>query len=311
MKNWRGSAKSGGPAGAGHLPGTVISFVRAAVIVCVLGAVAAAAQDYPRSDDHRAWNKPAAPFRIAGPIHYVGTFDLASYLITTSAGHILIDSGLESNAAQLRSSIETLGFAVKDVRILLNTQAHFDHAAGLAAFKSASGARMLASAPDAALLESGGRNDPAFGDELTFPPVKVDGILKDGQQIALGDVTLTAHMTPGHSPGTTSWTTTVQEGGRSLRVLFAGSTSIPSSDMVLVGNPRYPTVVADYKRTFAFLKAQQPDIWLTQHASAFGLHDKAARLKAGASPHPFVDPDGYTRWLTGSERSFLERLATK
>ncbi len=304
MKSWRASAE--------RTRVTVRARWKAiAAIGCALCVVALSAQDYPRNDDHRAWNKPTTPFRIVGPIHYVGTFDLASYLITTSQGHILMDSGLESNAAQLRSSIEALGFAVKDVRILLNTQAHFDHAAGLAAIKAASGARMLASAADAALLESGGHDDPVFGDTLTFTPVKVDEILKDGQQVTLGDVSLTAHMTPGHSRGTTSWSMTVNEGGRALHVLFAGSTSIPSSDMVLVGNQRYPTVVADYKRTFAFLKARTPDVWLTQHASAFGLHDKAARLKAGESPNPFIDPNGYSRWLTGSERSFLERLAPK
>lgn len=278
--------------------------------IAVLGA-AVIAQDYPRTDDQRAWNKPAEPFRIIGPIHYVGTFDLASYLITTTAGHILMDTGLESNAAQLQTSIEKLGFMVRDVRILLNTQAHFDHAAGFAAVKTASGARMLASAADAELLESGGRNDPAFGDSLTFTPVDVDAIVKDGERVTLGDVTLTAHLTPGHSKGTTSWTMTVKDGGRELSVLFAGSTSIPDPDMTVVNNPRYPALVDDYKRTFAFLKSQQPDVWLTQHASAFGLHDKAARLRAGEKPNPFIDAAGYGRWLTGSERSFLARLKTK
>lgn len=280
-------------------------------MIAGLLAAAVVAQDYPRTDDQRAWNKPAEPFRIIGPIHYVGTFDLASYLISTRAGHIVMDSGLESNAAQLRASIEALGFAVKDVRILLNTQAHFDHAAGLAALKQMTGARMLASAEDAALLESGGRNDPTFGDSLTFPPVEVDEVIEDGERVTLGDVTLTAHITPGHSKGTTTWTMTVQEGGRDLSVVFAGSTSIPSQDMVLVNNPRYPTVAADYKRTFAFLKSLQPDVFLTQHASAFGLHDKLERLQAGEKPNPFIDPEGYRRWLTGSERSFLARLAPK
>jgi metallo-beta-lactamase class B len=285
------------------------SFRAGAAFLLAACATVLAAQDYPRTADQRAWNQPAEPFRIIGSIHYVGTFDLASYLITTPAGHILMDSGLESNAAQLQSSIASLGFNVKDVKILLNTQAHFDHAAGLAAFKAVSGARLLASAEDAKLLESGGRNDPAFGDGLTFRPVNVDATLKDGERVTLGDVTLTAHLTPGHSKGTTSWSTTVQEGGRDLAVLFAGSTSIPNPDMTLVGNPRYPTLVDDYKRTFAFLKSRTPDVWLTQHASAFALHDKRARLQAGAKPNPFIDPEGYRRWITGSERSFLARLA--
>lgn len=281
-------------------------------VACVtVLAAAVVAQDYPRTDDQRAWNQPADPFRIIGPIHYVGTIDLASYLITTPAGHILMDSGLESSATQLQSSIQKLGLRVDDVRILLNTQAHFDHAAGLATLKKLSGARMLASAADAVLLESGGRNDPAFGDALTFTPVKVDGIVSDGQRVTLGEVTLIAHMTPGHSKGTTTWTMAVADGGREFAVVFAGSTSVPSPDMSLTNNPRYPTLVADYKRTFALLKTLKPDVFLTQHAGVFGLHDKARRLRAGETPNPFIDPDGYSRWLTESERSFLERLTTK
>jgi metallo-beta-lactamase class B len=270
-----------------------------------------AQQDYPRTDDHRAWNQPAEPFRIVGPIHYVGTYDLASYLITTDAGHILIDSGLETSATQLQASIRRLGFELRDIRILLNTQAHFDHAAGLAKMKEVTGARMLASAEDARLLEAGGKGDYAFGDSLTFSPVKVDGIVKDGQQVTLGKVTLTAHITPGHSKGTTTWVTTVRDGGRDLSVVFAGSASIPSQDVILTNNQRYPNIVDDFKRTFAFLKKLEPDVFLTQHASAFGLHDKAKRLKAGESPNPFIAPADYKRWVTGSERSFLARLAAK
>jgi metallo-beta-lactamase class B len=282
-----------------------------AVALCAVLGAAAVAQDYPRTDDHRAWNKPAEPIRIVGPIYYVGTFDLASYLITTSAGHILMDSGLESSAAQILAAVKKLGFSPSDIRILLNTQAHFDHAAGLAALKRVSGARMLASAGDAAGLESGGRDDFAFGNDLTFPPVKVDQIVADGQRVTLGDVTLTARLTPGHSKGTTTWLVTVPEGGRELSVVFAGSTSVADPDMSLTGNPKYPTLVEDYKRTFAFLKTLEPDVFLTQHASAFGFHDKARRLKAGESPNPFVDRAGYARWLTAAERSFLARLATK
>ena len=283
-------------------------FAALVIAFCVLGL---SAQDYPRTDVQREWNKPVEPFRIIGSIHYVGTYDLASYLITTPAGHMLVDSGLETSAAQLMAAIQKLGFALTDIKLLLNTQAHFDHAAGLATLKKLTGARMLASAGDAPFLESGGKNDPALGNGGTFAPVRVDRIVTHGERVTLGDVTLTAHMTPGHSKGTTTWTMTVAEGGRELQVIFAGSTSIANPEMEVVDNPRYPTLVDDYKRTFAYLKGLKPDVFLTQHASAFGLHDKAARLKAGAKPNPFIDPAGYTRWLMGSERSFLERLATK
>jgi metallo-beta-lactamase class B len=279
--------------------------------LAVLCAATIVAQDYPRTDAHRTWNQPAEPFRIVGPIHYVGTFDLASYLITTPAGHILIDTGLERSATQLEASIEKLGFHTRDIRILLNSQAHFDHAAGLAAMKKASGARMLASAADAEMLEAGGRGDFAFGDSLTFTPVKVDGTITHGQRITLGDVTLTAYLTPGHSRGTTTYTMSVRDGDRDLLVVFAGSTSVPNPDIPLTKNPTYPAIADDYKRTFAFLKSLKPDVFLTQHASSFGLHDKARRLRAGETPNPFIDPAGYAAWLTQSERSFLELLATK
>ena len=281
----------------------------AALGVAAVG-VAAVAQDYPRSDDQRAWNKPAEPIRIVGPVYYVGTFDLASYLITTPAGHILIDSGLETSAAQIQASLEKLGFSVADVRILLNTQAHFDHAAGLAALKRLSGARLLASAADRVVLEAGGRGDFAFGDTLTFPPVSVDATVSDNERVTLGDVVLTAHLTPGHTKGTTTWTMTVQSEGRPLSVVFAGSTSV-NPGVVLTNNTRYPEIAGDYQRTFAFLKTLRPDVFLTQHASAFGFHDKARRLRAGESPNPFIDAAGYSRWLTGSERSFRELLAPR
>ena len=287
--------------------------MRALVSLAALAAltVVGAAQDYPRTADQRMWNQPAEPFRVIGSIHYVGTFDLASYLITTTAGHILMDSGLESSAAQLQSSIEKLGFSVRDVRILLNTQAHFDHAAGLAALKKLSGARLLASRGDAPILEAGGRGDPIFGDSLMFPPVKVDGFIEDGQKVTLGDVTLTARATPGHSPGTTTWTMTARERQRELSVVFAGSTSVPNPDMPLVNNQRYPTVAEDYKSTFALLKSLTPDVFLTQHASAFALHEKFKRLQAGETPNPFIDPKGYREWVMRSERSFLALLKSK
>jgi metallo-beta-lactamase class B len=282
------------------------------VVAASVALIAASSvQDYPRTDEHRAWNKPAEPFRIIGPIHYVGTFDLASYLITTAAGHILMDSGLESDAAQIQSSIKKLGFDPRAIRILLNTQAHFDHAAGLAALKRLSGARLLASAGDASMLEAGGRGDFAFGDSLRFTPVAVDGHVAHGEQVSLGEVTLTAHLTPGHSKGTTTWTMTVPDGGRDLSVVFAGSTSVPNPDVVGTNDWKYPTLVDDYKRSFGVLKALRPHVFLTQHASAFNLHDKARRLKNGETPNPFIDPAGYREWITRSERSFLALLKSK
>lgn len=260
-------------------------------------------QGYPRSDDHRAWNQPFEPFRIIGNIHYVGTADLASYLITTTDGHVLIDSGLEDEATQLLASIAKLGFNARDIKILLNSQAHFDHAAGLAALKNVSGASLYASEGDRAALESGGRGDFAFGDRLTFSPVKADRVVRDGDTVTVGPATLTAHLTPGHTKGTTTWTMVVREAERDYRVAFAGSTSI-NPDVRVRNNAAYPEMFADFARTFAALRALPVDVFLSQHASAYGLADKAARLRAGATPNPFIDPAGYKRWVDAGERSF-------
>ncbi len=263
-------------------------------------------QGYPKTDDHRAWNQPFEPFRVIGNIYYVGTADLASFLITSISGHVLIDSGLEDGATQLLASISKVGFNASDIRVLLNTQAHFDHAAGLAAVKGASRASLAASDADRPLLESGGRDDFAFGNDLTFAGVGVDRVVRDGETVSVGPITLTAHLTPGHTKGTTTWTMVVREGGQDYRVIFAGSTSINPGVQVR-NNPKYPEMFADFEQTFTKLRALPVDVFLTQHGSAFGLADKAARLKAGATPNPFIDPDGYKRWIDTGEQNFRKR----
>jgi metallo-beta-lactamase class B len=273
-----------------------------AVAVAATALVTLAAQPYPRNDVQRAWNAPFEPFRIIGPIHYVGTADLASFLITSDAGHILLDTGLEEPATQLVASIERLGFKVSDIKVLLNSQSHFDHAAGFAALKKRSGARLLASAKDAPVLEAGGKNDPAL-EGLAFPAVKVDGHIEDGQVVTVGPLKLTAHLTPGHTKGTTTWEMTVRDQNRDLRVLFVGSTSIVP-DVSALNNPKYPEIRADLDRTYAKLKTFQPDIFLSQHAGYYGLADKFAKLKAGATPNPFIDPDGYKAQLARLEEAY-------
>lgn len=273
-----------------------------ALLAALSSEVFTEAQGYPRTDEQRKWNEPFEPFRIIGNIYYVGTADLASYLITTPDGHILVDSGLEESAAQLLASIAKVGFNARDIKVLLNTQAHFDHTAGLAAVKSVSRASMVASAGDRPLLDSGGKDDPAFGDRLMFAPVKVDRVVADGETVTVGSATLTAHLTPGHSPGTTTWTLVAREGGKDYRVVIAGSTSVVVDK--LRGNPKYPNMVEDFEKTFAKLRALPVDVFLSQHAGAYGLFDKAARLKKGETPNPFIDPDGYKRWLDAGEKNF-------
>ncbi len=243
-----------------------------------------------------AWNKPFPPFHLAGPIYYVGSAGLACYLIRTPAGDILLDAGLPEMARQVEANIAEMGFRVTDIRILLNTHAHFDHAGGLAALKHKSGAMFYASQGDAALLRAG----------TTFPAMKVDKMIGDGAQVTLGGVTLTAHLTPGHTPGCTTWTMPITEGGRTLHVLFFCSISM--ADNRLVGRTTYPGIVADYEHSFAMLKTLPCDIFLAPHTEFFHMQDKVARMKPGA-PNPFIEPGEFQRFLAGAQRDFEDRLA--
>src|SRR4029079_11530552 len=164
-------------------------------------------------------NKPPAPFRIAGNLYSVGSSGISSYLITTPAGHVVIDAGYESTVPIIAANIRTLGFKVEEVRILLNTQEHYDHAAGFAALKKDTGAQLMVSGPDAALIERGGVRDFSYGDKYPFPPAKVDRRLKDGDTVTLGKLTLHAHVTPGHTKGCTTWSFEVTENNRALQVV--------------------------------------------------------------------------------------------
>ena len=273
---------------------------RAVLILGLLVCSQAHAQKDPVS---RSWNQPVAPFRILGNIYYVGASDVTAYLIATPKGHIVIDGGFEETGPMIMSNIEKLGFEVASVRIILSSHAHYDHAGGLAAIKYATGATLMAGAGDVPLLTSGGHNDPQFGDTLLFPPVVPDQALHDGDRIALGGSILFAHLTPGHTPGCVTWTMTVRERGKAYNVVFVGSPSLPSQYR-LVGNARYPNVIADYRHTYEVLKALSCDVFLTQHGSLFDLAGKSARLQKGEKPNPFIDPEGYGRFVSSTEETF-------
>jgi metallo-beta-lactamase class B len=231
---------------------------------------------------------------------------VTAFLVTTPRGHILIDAGYAETAPQIKSNVARLGFKIGDVKILLTTQAHFDHAGGLAELKRASGARLLASREDAALMASGGKGDFAFGDRLPYEPVATDRTIADGEKISLGGVTLKAIATPGHTKGCTAFTTTVREGGKKYEVVFFGSTTAPGYQ--LVGNEKYPNLVADYERTFRVSKALRPDVFLASHGSFFDLAGKAERARKGASPNPFIDPESYRRYIGETEKTFRAQL---
>jgi len=273
-------------------------------LLCVLLCPAAGCAQ--ADDTSRSWNQPVKPFRIAGNLYYVGASDLASFLIVTPQGHILLDSGLVETVPQIQHNVSQLGFRLEDVKVLLNTHAHYDHAGGLALLKRLTGATLMASEADAALLAAGGKGDPNFGDKLAYEPVKADRILRDGDKVELGGVTMTAHLTPGHTKGNTTWTMTVTEGTKSYNVVVAGSTSTPGYK--LVDNPNYPGIVVDYQRTFQILKTLPCDIFLGPHGNFFDLTKKSKLLEQGEKQNPFIDPDGYKRYIEENEKAFQTEL---
>ena len=271
------------------------------LIVLLIFAVPLAGQKDPVS---RSWNQPVEPFRIAGNLFYVGATDITSFLVTTPKGHIVLDGGFEETAPQIVANIKKLGFRVEDVKILLSSHAHLDHAGGLAELKRITGATLYASAEDIPQLARGGLDDPQFGDRFPFPPVFADRILRDGSKVTLGGVTMTARITPGHTRGCTTWL--MRAGG--LDAVFVGSPSIPS-DYKLVGNHRYPDAVADYEKQFAILKSLNPEVFLASHGNFFDLEKKRAALASGdGGVNPFVDGEGYHQFVTAFERRFVERV---
>ncbi len=255
------------------------------------------------------WAQPQQPYRIAGNIYYVGSNDLACFLIATPQGHILINTGYERMAPLLRANVKKLGFRFTDIRYLLTGQAHDDHVAGFAVAHEGSGAKVLAMQGDDDIIEHGGRGDFRFDGEISWRGCPVDRVLHDGDTVSLGGTTLVAHLTPGHTKGCTTWTTTVMENGRPLNVVIVGGVSV-NPGVKLIGNPRYPAIADDYGRTFRVLRILPCDVFLGAHGGYYDMLDKFARMKAGAAENPFIDPEGYRRFVDDSEANF-ERLHAK
>ncbi len=253
----------------------------------------------------RSENRPVPPFRIIGNIYYVGASDVTSFLIVTPSGNILLDGGFAETAPQIEANIHKLGFRLKDVRFLLNSHAHYDHAGGLAELKKRTGAQFVAMEGDATVLAGGGRGD--FFVKTGFHPVKPDRVIHDGDTVSLGGTTMTAHRTAGHTRGCTSWSTVVTEKGKEYHVVFVGSLSVLQGYR-LTGKESYPGIAADYEKSIAVLKALPCDVFLGPHGSFFNLTDKREALAKGATPNPFIDPAGYQEYLTRSEQSFQAEL---
>jgi len=254
------------------------------------------------------WLRPFPPFRIAGNLYYVGSGDLASYLVATPQGLVLINSSLEASVPLIRKSVEDLGFHFSDIRILLISHAHNDHCAGSAQIIKLSGAKYYVMDGDVPVVESGGKTDFQYGAEafMRYPPVHVDRILHDGSEVRLGGTVLTAHLTPGHTQGTTTWTIDENEGGRLLHVVIVGSPNV-NDGYKLVDNEAYPQIAADYRRGFAVLEKLPCDIFLGAHGGYFGLTEKYARWKAG-DHDAFIDAAGYKAYITDREKAFEAEL---
>ena len=254
------------------------------------------------------WTEPFPAFRIAGNLYYVGSKGLANYLITTPQGNILINSDLEANVPMIAASIEKLGFKFSDTKILLISHAHWDHDAGSAAIKAATGAKYMVMDADVAVVESGGKADFQYGTADLYQPAKVDRVLHDGDEVNLGGTVLTAHLTPGHTKGCTTWTMKVTEGDKTYNVVIIGSPNV-NEGYKLVNNGAYPQIADDYERMWRVLKSLPCDIFLGAHGSYFGLEEKyRAHLKQAAA-NPFIDPEGYRKYVAQKEQDFHPELA--
>ena len=265
----------------------------------------------PLAAQNADWTRPFPPFKLIGNVYWVGTYDLSTYLVTTDAGHVLVNTGLAETVPQIKAGVEQLGFKLTDVKILLATHAHFDHVAGLAELKRLTRAQLMMSEADSVLLEDGGKSDFRFGADTAtrFEPVKVERRLRDQDTITLGGVTLTAHHHPGHTKGATSYTFTVRENGRDYRVVIANMGSI-NPGVTVSGMPNYATIGDDYARTFAAQKALPVDVFLASHAAQFRMHEKY-QPGAAYDANRFVDPQGYLAAVERLEGLYREQLATE
>lgn len=253
------------------------------------------------------WTKPFPGHRVIGNLYAVGTYDLGVFLITSDAGHILINTGLEGSMPLIKANIESLGFRLDDVKILLIMQSHYDHAGALAEIKNLTGAKLWATAKDAPVLEDGGFSDPQFGGRQSFKPIKVDRIIKEGDVVELGSTRLTVLEHPGHTAGSSSYTMRVREGGRDYNVAIVNMGTINDGKRLTV-NPTYPGVAEDFASTFRKQKVMDIDVWVAAHGSQYHLHNKYKPGQA-YNPNTFVDPDGFKAEVERLEQLYLKQVA--
>jgi metallo-beta-lactamase class B len=269
------------------------SALRAAIVFMSSSLLLTAAAHAQANPD---WHRAIPGFKIAGNLYYVGTADLAAYLVATPQGNILINGNFKEDVPAIRKSIEGLGFKYADTKVLLISHAHGDHDEGIGRIKSDTGARLMVMDADVAAVESTAPGRPG---------AKVDRILHDRDTVELGGSTLTARLTPGHTPGCTTWTMQVTEGGRTLNAVIIGSPNV-NAGYVLVNNRSYPQIAGDYVKTFALLKTTPVDLFLGAHGAYFNLKDKLPKM--GGAVNPFIDPAGYRAYVADREQAFEKEL---
>jgi len=282
------------------------------MILAVLPAALVSAQGPPGPNSRAI---PTHPFHVIGNIYYVGPVaesgtdrsDATSFLITTPEGPILVDSVFEDTVPLIRDNVEALGFRFEDIKILLNSHAHTDHMAGHKLMKELTGAEVYMSEADGALMADGGRSDFRSNGRQLWEPLEADHILEDGDSVTLGGVTMTAHLTPGHTKGCVTWTMVTQDGGLGYNVVIAGGVR-PNPNETLVGNPEYPQIAEDFAKAFATLKTLSADVFLAVHGSWFTLPEKAMARERGLRANPFIDPQGYRDYVTTFEQQYLDKL---
>lgn len=280
----------------------ILAAMRIWALACLVASLA-----LPLAGQPEGWSRPYPGHRVIGNLYAVGTYDLGVFLITSDEGHILINTALEDSVPLIRKNVESLGFRLEDVKILLTMQAHWDHTAALAEIKQLAGAEMWATEGDAPVLEDGGFSDPHFGGRVSFRPVAVDKIVADGEVIRLGETRLKVVESPGHTAGSVSYTMTVREGGRDYRVVIANMGTINRGKRLVV-DPTYPGVAEDFAETFRRQKAMDIDIWVAAHGSQYGMHGKHAPGQA-YSPDTFVDPQGFRAAVERLEALYRAQLA--
>lgn len=256
--------------------------------------------------NYPSWTAPQEAFRIYGNTWYVGPHGLGVYLITAPTGHVLIDGGLPGYTSLIEANIQHLGFDLQDIKWILISHAHYDHAGGIAKLARDTGAQVIAGVADAPLLERGGRDDPQYGDRFPFPPVDLARSVTDGEQLHLGKLVLTAHATPGHTKGNTTWAWLSCEDKRCMHMVDVGSLSAPGYK--LIGNPKYPDIIEDFEHSFALVSKLPCDIPLALHPSAVHLWDRVAAHKQGDA-NALIDPIGCRAYARSARKQFKAQLA--